>query len=139
MMADLNRLSDEGRTVVLVTHATANIDQCDHVAFLAYGRLAYFGPPHEALKFFNVRDFADIYLRLSTMVDPNQGKQPEPELQGYYQAYRMQASHPGIADALCYWFSLVLLYFTKLSFILLLLHFIHTIMSKNQGETEKDV
>ena len=45
MMYDLNRLADEGRTVVLVTHATANIEQCDHVAFLSYGRLSYYGPP----------------------------------------------------------------------------------------------
>lgn len=37
MMATLRRLADAGRTVVLVTHATANIDQCDHVAFMADG------------------------------------------------------------------------------------------------------
>jgi ABC-type multidrug transport system ATPase subunit/pSer/pThr/pTyr-binding forkhead associated (FHA) protein len=54
------------RTVVLVTHATANIDQCDHVAFLAPGgKLAFFGPPAGARQFFNnVPDFADIYLML---------------------------------------------------------------------------
>ena len=39
MMATLRRLADAGRTIVLVTHATANIDQCDHVAFMADGRL----------------------------------------------------------------------------------------------------
>ena len=87
MMYDLNRLADEGRTVVLVTHATANIEQCDHVAFLSYGRLAYYGPPNEALNFYNVRDFSDIYLKLSQDVDPSKGKQPAPELQPYYQKY----------------------------------------------------
>ncbi len=84
MMYDLNRLADEGRTVVLVTHATANIEQCDHVAFLSYGRLAYYGPPNEALNFYNVRDFSDIYLKLSQDVDPAKGKEPVPELQPYY-------------------------------------------------------
>ncbi|MBN2548156.1 MAG: FHA domain-containing protein [Anaerolineales bacterium] len=85
MMYDLNRLADEGRTVVLVTHATANIEQCDHVAFMTYGRLAYYGPPDDALKFYNVRDFSDIYLKLSQEVDPSRGKPVPPELQPYYQ------------------------------------------------------
>lgn len=66
LMYTLRRLADSGRTIVLVTHATANITQCDHVAFLAQGRLVYFGPPGEALSFFGVSsgDFADIYTRL---------------------------------------------------------------------------
>ncbi len=84
MMYDLNRLADEGRTVVLVTHATANIEQCDHVAFLTQGWLSYYGPPNEALNFFGVRDFSDIYLKLSQDIDPAHGKPVPPELQSYY-------------------------------------------------------
>jgi len=49
MMYTLRRLVDGGRTVVLVTHATANINQCDHVCFLSQGRRVYFGPPEEAV------------------------------------------------------------------------------------------
>jgi ABC-type multidrug transport system ATPase subunit len=66
MMHTLRRLADGGRTVVLVTHATANIVQCDHVCFLSQGRMVYFGPPEEALSFFGVTsgDFADIYADL---------------------------------------------------------------------------
>src|SRR6185503_8922038 len=37
MMHTLRQLADGGRTIVLVTHATANINQCDHVAFMAEG------------------------------------------------------------------------------------------------------
>jgi ABC-type multidrug transport system ATPase subunit/pSer/pThr/pTyr-binding forkhead associated (FHA) protein/ABC-type multidrug transport system permease subunit len=85
MMYDLNRLADEGRTVVLVTHATANIEQCDHVAFLSWGRLSFYGPPDEALTFFGVRDFSDIYLKLSQEIDPAHGKPVPPELQNYYR------------------------------------------------------
>ena len=85
MMYDLNRLADQGKTVVLVTHATANIQQCDFVAFLVRGRLAYYGPPDEAIKFFQASDFADIYLKLSETVDPNGGKPVPSELQPYYQ------------------------------------------------------
>jgi len=44
LMRLLRRLADEGRTVVLVTHATKNVMMCDKVVFLARGgHLAYFG------------------------------------------------------------------------------------------------
>lgn len=73
MMYTLRRLADSGRTVVLVTHATANITVCDHVIFMAAGRMVYFGPPAEALAFFGVSsgDFADIYTKLEGVGDPN--------------------------------------------------------------------
>ena len=59
------QLARQGRTIVLITHATQNIVLCDKVAFLAPGgRLVYYGPPRDALEFFGVQDFADIYLKL---------------------------------------------------------------------------
>jgi ABC transport system ATP-binding/permease protein len=64
LMHTLRRMADEGRTVVLVTHATNNIVQTDHVAFLSEGKLVYFGPSEEMLNFFEVEDFADIYERI---------------------------------------------------------------------------
>lgn len=65
MMALLRRLADQGRTIILVTHATNNINACDYVCFLAQGgRLAYFGPPNEAKTFFGKTDFAEIYSTL---------------------------------------------------------------------------
>ena len=64
MMHTLRRMADEGRTVILITHATDNIVQTDHVAFLSEGKLVYFGPSEEALKFFEVDEFADIYERI---------------------------------------------------------------------------
>ena len=66
MMYMLRQLADGGRTIVLVTHATANINQCDHVCFLAQGRMVYYGPPEEARVFFEVDtdDFADIYAQI---------------------------------------------------------------------------
>ena len=64
MMHTLRRMADEGRTVVLVTQATNNIVQTDHVAFLSEGKLVYFGPSEETLNFFEVEEFADIYERI---------------------------------------------------------------------------
>lgn len=86
MMYTLRHLADGGRTVVLVTHATANISQCDHVCFLAQGRLAYFGPPEEAFKFFEVTtgDFADVYDRLDD-ADPERARQKAVEWEQRYR------------------------------------------------------
>ncbi len=91
MMHTMRTLADGGRTIVLVTHATANIDQCTHVAFLADGYLAYFGPPNEALTFFESPDFADIYTRLTQPLDL--AKTPLPAAcQPHYQ--QLQAARP---------------------------------------------
>ncbi|HJZ45683.1 MAG TPA: FHA domain-containing protein [Roseiflexaceae bacterium] len=93
MMYTLRRLADSGRTVVLVTHATANISQCDHVAFMSDGRLVYFGPPAEALQFFNVSsgDFADIYTKLegsASPQDPDRWLVVQRDLQTEYDAWQ---------------------------------------------------
>jgi ABC transport system ATP-binding/permease protein len=72
MMQLLRKLADEGRTVVLVTHATSNITMCDRVAFMGLGgNLCYFGPPTAAMEFFEIEsgDFADIYIQLETIDD----------------------------------------------------------------------
>lgn len=66
MMELLRKLANQGRTIILVTHATTNIKLCDRVVFLGRGgRLCYFGPPDDCLQFFGVKDdFADIYNQL---------------------------------------------------------------------------
>ncbi len=73
MMMLMRKLADRGRTIVLVTHATNNINACDYICFLARGgRLAYFGPPNEAKAFFGKSDFAEIYSALEpTDENPN--------------------------------------------------------------------
>jgi ABC-type multidrug transport system ATPase subunit/pSer/pThr/pTyr-binding forkhead associated (FHA) protein len=79
MMSLLRHLADRGRTIILVTHATNNINACDYVCFLAQGgRLAYFGPPNEAKVYFEKTDFAEIYGALEpTKEHPDIPKQAE--------------------------------------------------------------
>src|SRR5262249_38664056 len=49
LMLLLRRLADEGRTVILTTHAVANLSVCDKLVFLGHGgRLCFFGSPAEA-------------------------------------------------------------------------------------------
>lgn len=65
VMERLRDLADEGRTVVTVTHDESSLDVCDRLLVLAKrGRLAYFGPPAEALRYFGQKDFPDMFLAL---------------------------------------------------------------------------
>ena len=76
MMQLLREQADRGRTIALVTHATDNIGICDRIAFMGLGgSLCFYGPPKEALPFFqkyagkfedeHFGDFADIYIELN--------------------------------------------------------------------------
>ncbi len=73
MMYLLRKLADKGHTILLVTHATNNINTCDYICFLAQGgRLAYFGPPDGAKAYFGKTAFAEIYSALEpTEENPN--------------------------------------------------------------------
>ena len=54
LMKLMRRLADQGRTIVMITHATKNVMLADKVVFLARGGyLTWFGPPEEALNYFD--------------------------------------------------------------------------------------
>jgi ABC-type multidrug transport system ATPase subunit len=65
MMRLFRRLADEGRSIVCITHNVDNVEQCHLALVLARGKLMYYGPPHEAPRYFGVRRISDIYDRLS--------------------------------------------------------------------------
>ena len=65
VMTKLRELADDGRTVIVVSHSVAHLDVCDRLLVLAPGgRVAYFGPPGEALAYFGADDHADMYTML---------------------------------------------------------------------------
>jgi ABC-type multidrug transport system ATPase subunit len=86
LMQLMRRLADQGRTIILITHATKNVMLADKVIFLARGGyLAWFGPPDEALAYFDQHrserdrragkiEFDEIYAILD---DQSKGKAPE--------------------------------------------------------------
>ncbi|GHO43647.1 FHA domain-containing protein [Ktedonospora formicarum] len=90
MMFLLRRLADRGRTIILVTHATNNINACDYVCFLCQGgRLAYFGPPNEAKTYFNKTDFAEIYSSLEpSKENPNVPSEAEARFKSSPEYYK---------------------------------------------------
>ncbi|WP_404788215.1 ATP-binding cassette domain-containing protein [Altericista sp. CCNU0014] len=87
MMRLLRRMASQGRTVVLVTHTTKNLAIGDLVVFLAKGgRVAYFGPPKDALDYFGVEEFDEIYIKVEEERSPQEwALQYQQSL--YYQKY----------------------------------------------------
>ena len=70
VMKTLRKMSDMGKTIILVTHNTLNLHLCDKVAFFGTnGRLCFYGTPMDALTFFGVNDFVDIYTLLNENTD----------------------------------------------------------------------
>ncbi len=66
MMMLFRRLADEGRIVVMVTHKFEKFNSMHNIVLLTKGgRLAFFGPPKEAMQYFNCTEPGEIYRRLS--------------------------------------------------------------------------
>ncbi len=94
MMRLMRRLADQGRTIILITHATKNVMMCDKVIFLARGgNMAFYGAPEDALAYFDFyrtdrerrekdMEFDDIYRILN---DESRGA-PEAWRERYLQS-----------------------------------------------------
>lgn len=66
LMKTLKLMTQKGKTIILVTHNTLNLHLCDKVIFLGKGgNLCYCGSPENALLFFEVDNFVDIYNKLN--------------------------------------------------------------------------
>lgn len=62
VMKLLRALADDDRTVIVVTHSVAELDLADRVLVMAPdGSVAYFGPPEDALAFFERASWADVF------------------------------------------------------------------------------
>ena len=66
IMQTLRKMSQMGKTIILVTHNTLNLHLCDKVAFFGDGgQLCFYGSPQDALNFFEVDDFVDVYTLIN--------------------------------------------------------------------------
>ncbi len=104
LMQLMRQLADQGRTIILITHATKNVMLADKVIFLARGGyLTWFGPPEEALTYFDQfrterdrrtrpMEFDEIYNLLDR---PELGKGSEwAERFKQHQAFRQYIAEP---------------------------------------------
>jgi ABC-type multidrug transport system ATPase subunit/ABC-type multidrug transport system permease subunit len=65
MMALLRELADHSRAVVVVTHATKSLQMCAKLIVMGRGGdLCFQGSPDEALRFFGVESYDDVYAAL---------------------------------------------------------------------------
>jgi len=104
LMQLMRRLADQGRTIVLITHATKNVMLGDKVIFLARGGyLAWFGPPEEALKYFdqyrperNRRASAMEFDEIYAVLDDSSMGSPEEWAKRYREniAYKKYVEEP---------------------------------------------
>ena len=62
LMQSLRTMADTGKTVILVTHSTLQLQMCDKILFMGKGgNLCFYGSLDEALAFFGVSDVVDVY------------------------------------------------------------------------------
>ncbi|MFF4351065.1 FHA domain-containing protein [Streptomyces sp. NPDC001530] len=62
VMHMLRGLADDGHTVIVVTHSVLSLDICDRLLVLARGgKVAYYGPPDDALAFFGYRHWPEAF------------------------------------------------------------------------------
>lgn len=68
LMHTLKRMSDDGKTIIMITHNTNNIHLCDKLIFLgAGGYVAFCGNPADARSFFGIprdQDLTDAYTKV---------------------------------------------------------------------------
>jgi ABC-type multidrug transport system ATPase subunit/pSer/pThr/pTyr-binding forkhead associated (FHA) protein len=86
VMTKMRELAQDGRTVIVVTHSTENLDACDRLLVLAKGgKIAYYGPPAEGLTYFGKPRWPEVFVDLNEKPDYDwQGKY---RASPYYQKY----------------------------------------------------
>lgn len=82
IMKLFRQIAESGRTVIMTTHAMENVRLFDKVVLLMRGKLAFYGTPAEALKYFEVKTFKELYDKLDEPV--------EKEIAKHGEANRMQ-------------------------------------------------
>jgi ABC-type multidrug transport system ATPase subunit len=106
MMRLFRSLADAGKTLVCITHNLTHVEEnCHLIAVLTVGgRLAFYGPPADAKRYFRIDKLADIYVKLQTQPAERWAEQfrAQPQFAAYIESRKPQISHvdtPGMHDA----------------------------------------
>jgi ABC-type multidrug transport system ATPase subunit/pSer/pThr/pTyr-binding forkhead associated (FHA) protein len=69
IMKLFRQIAESGRTVIMTTHAMENVRLFDKVVLLMRGKLAFYGTPAEALKYFDAKNFKELYDKIDAPVE----------------------------------------------------------------------
>lgn len=69
IMRLFRQIAESGRTVIMTTHAMENVRLFDKIVVLMRGKLAFFGRPEEALKYFGAADFNQLFDKLEEPIE----------------------------------------------------------------------
>jgi ABC transport system ATP-binding/permease protein len=70
VMEQMRDLAHDGRTIIVVTHSVENLHTCDRLLVLVPGgRVAYYGPPHDALRYFGQSRWAEVFRAFHAQPD----------------------------------------------------------------------
>lgn len=69
IMKLFRQIAESGRTVIMTTHAMENVRLFDKIVLLMRGKLAFYGTPAEALRYFEVKTFKELYDKLDEPVE----------------------------------------------------------------------
>jgi ABC transport system ATP-binding/permease protein len=86
VMEQMRDLAHDGRTVIVVTHSVANLDNCDRLLVLVPGgKVAFYGPPEEGLAYFGLEGWAEVFQAFE--------RYPDRDWAGEYRASPAYASY----------------------------------------------
>jgi ABC transport system ATP-binding/permease protein len=101
MMLLLRLLADQGRTVVLTTHAIAHVDVCDTLVLVGPGgHVIYAGAPEEALDWFGVESLGDVFSLVDSVEAAARAADRVRQRQRAHPDAQTPASHPLAGGAL---------------------------------------
>ena len=87
LMQTLKNMTYSGKTVILVTHSTLNLQVCDKIIFMGRGgNLCFFGSDREAKQFFQVDNLVDVYNMIT--------EEPEKWRRKYDEMVRRNGEQP---------------------------------------------
>ena len=62
IMIKLREIANTGKTIIITAHTVSNLNLCDKIIFMGTnGRVCYYGPYNDIFKYFNVKEFVEIY------------------------------------------------------------------------------
>lgn len=91
IMTLLQKLKQQGKTIIIITHNMENVDKCDRIAFLGKGgRLCYYGKPKDIFDYFGAKKYGEIFKILSESTNVEYYEKKLRETEDYKKMMELQ-------------------------------------------------